>query len=149
LDRGPKNGGGWSRPVFIGVNPSTADATQDDATIRKLKGFLQRWGMQPTFTIINLFSYRATDVRELATCEHPKGLDHDYYVNEAINDAGMLIPCWGDQTKLPLALRGEIDTMLRRVRNSEKPVYVFGRTKLGDPMHPLMLPYSTNMVPFK
>jgi len=130
--------------VFVGVNPSTADADTDDATIRKLKGFCQRFGVGE-FVIVNLFSYRATDVRELALCSDTKGPDHDYYVRSAFGQAGCIVPMWGDQTKLPLALRGEIDRMTKLIKSMGVPVYAFGRTKLGDPMHPLMLPYSTRL----
>ncbi len=56
--------------VFIGVNPSTADANADDATIRRLKGFVARWS-GAKFIIVNLYSKRATDVRELAKCDEP------------------------------------------------------------------------------
>jgi hypothetical protein len=55
--------GDFSTAVIM-VNPSTADATENDATIRKLIGFRNHhsWGH---IIVGNLFAYRATDVREL------------------------------------------------------------------------------------
>ena len=63
-----------SGPVyaFFGVNPSTADASVDDATVRKWRGFVQRWGGS-RFIVGNVFAYRATDVKELATAVDPFG----------------------------------------------------------------------------
>ena len=63
-----------SGPVyaFFGVNPSTADASVDDATVRKWRGFVQRWGGS-RFIVGNVFAYRATDVNELATAVDPFG----------------------------------------------------------------------------
>ena len=57
-----------SGPVFafFGVNPSTADASSDDSTVRKWRGFTQRWGGS-RFIVGNVFAYRSTDVRQLAT----------------------------------------------------------------------------------
>lgn len=49
------------RPVatFVMLNPSTADATNDDATIRKCMGFARRWNLGGIH-VGNLFAYRAS-----------------------------------------------------------------------------------------
>ena len=54
--------------AFFGVNPSTADASSDDSTVRKWRGFTQRWGGS-RFIVGNVFAYRSTDVRQLAAVE--------------------------------------------------------------------------------
>ena len=58
----------WDRSlpalVFCMLNPSTADATVDDPTIRKCIGFAQRLGYGGII-VVNLFAYRATKPREL------------------------------------------------------------------------------------
>jgi hypothetical protein len=59
----------------------------------------------------------------------------------------MLIPCWGSRDKLPNALRSELDVFLRLLQDYGKPVLCFGVTASGDPKHPLMLPYSTELLP--
>lgn len=53
-------GTGPGATAIIMVNPSTADAELDDATIRKLRGFGARngWGR---LIVGNLFAYRAPD----------------------------------------------------------------------------------------
>ena len=35
--------------LFIGVNPSSADADFDDPTIRRCKGFADQWGVMEVF----------------------------------------------------------------------------------------------------
>src|SRR5689334_20041621 len=46
--------------LFVMLNPSTADATEDDPTIRRCTGFAKREGM-PAIEVVNLFAWRATD----------------------------------------------------------------------------------------
>ena len=50
--------------MFVMVNPSTADAEQDDPTIRKCIGFAER-ASYGRIIVGNKFAFRATDVREL------------------------------------------------------------------------------------
>ena len=56
--------GGDGTAVFIGLNPSTADATQDDPTIRRCVGFARQWGFDWLF-MGNLYAYRSTDPKPL------------------------------------------------------------------------------------
>ena len=46
--------------LFIMLNPSTADAQQDDPTIRRCMDFAKRWGFGG-IEACNLFDWRATD----------------------------------------------------------------------------------------
>jgi hypothetical protein len=56
---------GWTRWIcWVMLNPSTADALQDDPTIRKVRGFTERLGYDG-FLVVNRFAWRATDPREL------------------------------------------------------------------------------------
>jgi hypothetical protein len=129
--------------TFIGVNPSTADACTDDATVRKWRGFATRWGFG-SFRVANLFSYRATNVKELASVDDPVGPLNDDFLFASFGDAELIVPCWGDRGKLPRTLWPRIDavrSMLRRVTIA--PIHCLGLTAGGDPKHPLMLGYST------
>jgi hypothetical protein len=49
---------------FVMLNPSTADAMQDDPTIRRCIGFARSWGYD-TLCVRNLFPWRATDPKDL------------------------------------------------------------------------------------
>lgn len=132
---------------FFGVNPSTADASIDDATVRKWIGFCLRWGAH-RFIVGNAFAYRATDVAELAKVDDPFGPEIGEHTTAIIDQADILVPCWGNTTKVPPRLRFAFDVLVEALVSSGKPVACFGWTKTGDPAHPQMLPYSTRMVPW-
>jgi hypothetical protein len=128
--------------VFIGVNPSTADATVDDATIRKCCGFARRWGFD-RMHMVNLCAFRATDVRELGRVQDPIGPDTDRHLREVFAGADLIVPAWGARGKLPVSLDWRIEHVRELLCESEKPCKVLGLTKHGDPRHPLMPAYST------
>ena len=125
-----------SGPVyaFFGVNPSTADASVDDATVRKWRGFVQRWGGS-RFIVGNVFAYRATDVNELATAVDPFGDLIGDHTTEIINEADVLVPCWGNADKVPPRLQFAFDVLMDALVSSGKPVKHFGVTATGHPKH--------------
>lgn len=132
--------------AFFGINPSTADAHIDDATVRKWIGFSRRWGVG-RFIVGNVFSLRSTDVKGLDSANRRHvpvtGFDHDRHIREIISEADILVPCWGDSGKVDRNLRPCIGDLNRKLHASGKPVMTFGFTASGDPKHPLMLSYST------
>lgn len=136
-----------SGPVyaFFGVNPSTADASVDDATVRKWRGFVQRWGGS-RFIVGNVFAYRATNVRKLASVGDPFGNANGDHITDIINEADILVPCWGKTGKVPPSLQFAFDVLMDALVSSGKPVKHFGVTAAGDPKHPLMLGYSTPLM---
>ena len=146
LDRAVSDSG----PVyaFFGVNPSTADASDDDATVRKWRGFTQRWGGS-RFIVGNAFAYRSTDVRQLASVEDAFGDLVGEYITNIINEADILVPCWGNTSKVPPSLRYAFGELMDALLSSGKPVKCFGLTASGDPRHPLMLGYSTPLIDYK
>jgi hypothetical protein len=134
--------------ALIGVNPSTADATINDATIRKDMGFARVNGWRKIIKG-NVFAYRATDVRALAKVEDAIGPLNRWHIDQIIDDADVLVPCYGDRAKLPKGLHVYLDRMLSYLVASGKPILTFGHTNGGDPKHPLMLAYTTKLVPLK
>lgn len=134
--------------AYFGINPSTADATVDDATVRKWTGFTERNGGS-RFIVGNVFSYRATDVKELdrANRAHQlvQGPDHWPHIFDIIAEADILVPCWGRSQKVDRNLRPLVGMLLDYLLESGKPVKHFGLTDGGDPKHPLFLPYETEL----
>lgn len=139
-------GAGSTTAAVFGVNPSTADASFDDHTVRKWRGFGQRLGWH-RFIVGNVFSWRATNVKELASVSDLFGPDHQTHLQDIIAEADVLIPCWGDRGKLPRPLRPWMDHLSAQLHASGKPVLCWGQTGSGDPRHPLMLGYDTDLVP--
>ena len=131
--------------AFFGVNPSTADANLDDATVRKWRGFVSRWGGS-RFIVGNVFAYRATDVRELASCADPVGKENLAYLLMIAAEADIIVPCWGNVAKVPRSVRHQFQITLDAVSGFGKPVCAFGASKSGDPLHPLMLGYDTPLI---
>lgn len=129
---------------FFGVNPSTADAAFDDATVRKWVGFTERNG-GGGFVVGNLFAFRATDVKELAKQEDPVGKDNNYFLEMLIEEADVLVPCWGARGKLPRTFQPRVEEVEKIIFGSDKPVFCFGRTISGDFKHPLFLKYETKL----
>lgn len=133
--------------AYFGVNPSTADASVDDNTVKRWRGFTLGFGGS-RFIVANVFSYRATDVKELARCDSPSGPDHQRYLEQVIAEADILVPCWGAASKVPKALRPAFAEMLDVLVSSGKPVKHFGLSVDGHPLHPLMLAKSTLLTPW-
>lgn len=131
--------------LYCGINGSTATGDEEDLTTMKWRGFTVRNGGS-RYIAINPFGFRATDVRELARAADPVGPDNARYVAAAIAEADVLIPCWGNRSKVPDHLRHHLSTMRRLFLASGKPVKALGFTKSGDPKHPLMLGYDTPLI---
>jgi hypothetical protein len=129
---------------YCGVNGSTAGAEVEDQTTMKWRGFTLRNGGR-RYIAFNPFAYRSTDVRELARVPDPVGPLNAKYIREAIARSDLLVPCWGNRAKVPTKLRAHFYDILGLMLASGKPIKVFGLTKSGDPKHPLMLGYNTQL----
>lgn len=135
--------------AFFGVNPSTADASIDDSTVRKWTGFCQRWGAG-RFIVGNIWPLRTAYVRELAAAPYFPDIARENVrqILAITDEADLLVPCWGSRDKIPRSMHGELDALLALLLSAGKPVLHFGRTKSGDPLHPLMLSYDTPLLPW-
>lgn len=143
-----RDGPGEGATAIIMVNPSTADATENDATIRKLIGFgkVHEWGK---LIVGNLFAYRATDVRELGKTADPVGPDNGYRLAEIFLDAERVIFAWGPIAKQPKYQRGrwrEVAELARKMHSA--PLCIGEPCADGHPRHPLMPPYSSPITPW-
>jgi len=140
---------GAGKTAIIMINPSTADASKDDATIRKLRGFGDRkqWGR---IVIGNLFAFRSTDVKALAVADDPRGPENSDWLRSIMLDADRVIFAWGPASKLPKRLRAqwrEVDHMARILGHD--PQSIGKPAKDGHPCHPLMLAYELELQPWR
>ena len=75
----------WDRTkpacLFIGLNPSTADATVDDPTIRRCVGFADSWGYGE-LVVGNLYAFRATKPKDMFNQDDPVGPFNDLWLKK-------------------------------------------------------------------
>lgn len=132
-----------SRPfdAWLLCNPSTADATQDDPTVRKVRGFAKRHG-RGGWVIVNAFALRSTDPGELLkqpTREGPRNREFvTRWTDAAVMSGAFVIVGWG--AALPKALRPDARAF---ATNIDQNLWCLGTTGEGQPRHPLMLAYAT------
>lgn len=138
-------GGSRGRLLFVMLNPSKADETHDDATIRRCIGFARRWSCAD-MEVANLFGLMATDARELLRHPDPVGAGNDAAIRAALARADKVILAWGNHAAHPKH-RARTAAVLRMARAACRPYRIGALTKSGQPRHPLRLPYDTQLVP--
>ena len=131
--------------LFLALNPSTAGAIGDDATVRKWKGFARRWGWSG-FWVGNLFTFietKSARLRELASY-HVCDDASDKVLIAMLQRAPEVVLCWGNNVPKHLSSRiGAVLDLLQEHQPTGASVSTFGLSKSGQPMHPLMLSYET------
>lgn len=130
---------------FVMLNPSTADASSDDPTIRRCMGFARREGAGGII-VVNLFAYRATSPRDLEIAGSPAGPDNEtalvHVAQEAIATSMPIVCAWGAGGG---AMSSAVISLLQRF----KPQLVcLGKTKNGSPRHPLYVRGDAPLVTF-
>ena len=131
------------RACFCLLNPSTADATTDDPTLRRCLGFARRWGCGGV-EIVNLFALRATDPRDLRRAADPVGPRNDAAIVRAATRAELLVAAWGNHGALHDRAKAVLAALART-----STVHTLGLTKLGHPRHPLYTPSDTTLTPLE
>lgn len=117
--------------LFIGLNPSTADETEDDPTIRRCVGFAKAWGFGG-LCVVNLFAYRATEPKDMMKAEDPIGPENDRWIKRLSADAGVIVAAWGNSG----SFLGRSWTVTRMIPN----LTCLKLNKSGEPVHPLYQP---------
>lgn len=80
--------------MVIGLNPSTADETQDDPTIRRCIGFAKTWGFG-ALCMTNLFAWRDTKPENMKAAKEPVGPMNDIHLSQIAFGASMILAAWG------------------------------------------------------
>lgn len=128
---------------WIMLNPSTADATIDDPTIRRCMGFARAWGYGGIY-VTNLFAYRTTDPSLLPlTNEACVGPDNDKWIDFGIH-CPRIVCAWGAHPRA--AARGK--QVVRMLRDAGADPRCLGTTKDGHPRHPLYVKATQAPEPF-
>jgi len=131
----------------IGLNPSTADETTDDPTIRRCIALARRNGYG-ALIMTNLFAFRATSPTEMKQALEPIGIDNDPAIYAATQYAsGMVVAAWGTQGAH--VNRGRRVLELLRYTADVYPLWCLGVTRDGHPKHPLYLPNTANPIRYE
>lgn len=130
--------------VFVMLNPSTADGTVDDPTIRRCLHFAEREGAV-RLEVVNLYAYRATNPKALASVDDPVGPANVAAWVRAFDCADQLVFAWGS-AKAPRKAEAVRDVVFHARDLSRVPPVCFGEGK-GGPLHPLYQPNDRPLVP--
>lgn len=128
---------------WVMLNPSTADADEDDPTIRRCMAFARAWGYGG-IVVRNLFALRATDPRELRRHPHPVGPRNDRFLLARPASVAVTVAAWGAD---PAAWgRAEVVRCLMAATGTE--LWCLGTNLDGSPKHPLYIKSTTCLTPF-
>jgi hypothetical protein len=136
--------------VFVGLNPSTADESTDDPTIRRILGFADDWGYG-TLVMLNVFAFRSTDPKALheraARGRDVIGSQNDATIRStfAAHRRDKLVIGWGAHGVL-LERGRDVAAMAMSVHPRPE---CLGLTQSGQPKHPLYLAASTKAVRYR
>jgi hypothetical protein len=123
--------------AVCGLNPSTANAADNDRTISKLIRLARRLGYR-WLIMVNLFSYRLTDSKKLAKIANPVGgfntLNMDYLRAVALEHG--LLCAWGKNGSI-LARGARVKRELLAAGAQLTYLRLLGD---GQPEHPLYIP---------
>ena len=123
--------------LFIALNPSTADATNDDPTVRRCVGFARKWGFGK-LVLANLFALRSSDPMRLAGHADPIGPRNDRWLARLSSSFDLTVAAWG--------VRGDLNGRAAAVLPLLRQPHHLGLTRAGHPRHPLYLPAAARPI---
>ncbi len=121
-----------SKPMvqFIGLNPSTANENENDATVRRCINFAASWGYGGMF-MTNIFSYVSTNPDDLKTSGENTN-KNDAALIETAAQCTLVVFAWGASFKQHQERMNEVKKMFPGAS-------CIKISKTGEPCHPLYL----------
>ena len=134
----------WNKKLptltVIGLNPSTADETIDDPTVRKCMGYARAWNYGGLY-MTNLFAFRSTDPKGMLRESKPIGPRNDTAIRRACDKSIRVLAAWGVHGSY-LARDEEVIQAI----TPEHDLYCLAVTKEGYPKHPLYIKKKTKPI---
>lgn len=128
---------------WIMLNPSTANEWVDDPTIGRCTSFSKREGCGG-LSVANIYAWRATDPKELATIPFPMGPEWRYHFDAFLAEVdGPLIAGWGAHK----GIDRQVATVRQIVREAGRTLMRLALSKEGHPRHPLYIKGDAPLVP--
>jgi hypothetical protein len=127
------------KPVlWIMLNPSTADHRTDDNTIRRCVDFSKRWGYSSLY-VANLYAWRTTYPHELRLVDDAtaRGPENQQFIEYLVSRSALVVCAWGGAVRHQQATRDQL--------NCVSEAWCLGKTKNGEPLHPLYLRGDTQL----
>lgn len=125
--------------MFIGLNPSETDGTDDNPTITRCLNFARHWGYGSVY-LANLFAYRATQPQDMKTAQHPVGADNNAWLRQLATESAIIIAAWGnDGTHLQRSAE---------VRQLLPTLHCLKINQSGEPAHPLYQKATATPIPY-
>ncbi|MDB5149205.1 MAG: hypothetical protein JWQ57_3225 [Mucilaginibacter sp.] len=121
--------------MFIGLNPSTANATVDDPTIRRVRAMANSWGYGGVY-MLNLFTFISTDPAKL-NIEFGNHPDSDFYLEITADIVEKIVCAWGNF---------EVHGRDKKVKGMFNRVYALHINNNGSPKHPLYVKANTELI---
>jgi hypothetical protein len=121
----------WSdgpQVLFVMLNPSTADESIDDPTIRRCIAFAKAWGFG-SLAVGNLFALRTPSPKVLRQSRAPVGETNDSWLKKLQASSTLSLAAWGNH--------GKFQNRGASVKHLLANVHTLGITKVGEPRHPL------------
>jgi len=130
--------------TWVMLNPSTADASEDDPTVRRCMGFSAAWGFTHMY-VVNVFAFRATSPDDMRAAIDPHGPDNGQWIRKRTHPSKVarVVFAWGVNAA-HLGMAERMEKWIKGMRNNEA-CYTLGRTKAGFPKHPLFLAKTTEL----
>jgi len=122
--------------LWVLNNPSTADGTTDDPTIRRLWAFTRACGYN-AMHVANTNCYRSTEPKDQLRPPEDILAANDEWLANLHKHSAMTICAWGDRALPDLVERAV------KILHAIGPLYALRVTRAGNPQHPLYLSGST------
>ena len=127
--------------AWIMLNPSRADATTDDPTLRRVIGFAHAAGFGQ-ITVTNLYAWRSPSPSVLRRVADPVGDANDQAILDATASADLIVAAWGTHAD-PARTIAVLELL------GHRQVWCLGQTRGGQPRHPLYVPARTPLRIFR
>ncbi|MBB3541128.1 DUF1643 domain-containing protein [Rhizobium sp. BK399] len=127
--------------AFLMLNPSTANARDDDPTLRRCITFARSWGFGG-LVVGNLFALRSTSPSLIYEHTDPVGPANDRYLRRIGRDYSQIVCAWGRHGAY-LGRGSRVFEMLRSSRCCALKL-----TSNGHPSHPLYISATADPKPF-
>lgn len=124
--------------MIIGLNPSTADETEDDPTIGRCISFSKSWGYGGVY-MLNLFAFRATQPSDMFEALTPIGSENDNFIEMYAKKVDKIICAWGND--------GVYKDRSHYIQKKITNLFYLKMNQTGEPSHPLYL--KSDLVPQK